>query len=208
MVFHSVPTLIQSFFPNRTWKKLNAGQKIFLTFDDGPVPGVTDYVLNELSKREMKATFFMVGANVEKSSSLAKEVIFEGNGVGNHTFHHLDGWKTRLEDYLTDVEACNQILEKTLNVKSKLFRPPYGTMTERQAKVIRETHELIMWNVLTGDYDRSLSPNQILKKTLKHINSGTIVVLHDQEKTRDIIRKVLPDLLDFLADQGFQTAIL
>jgi peptidoglycan/xylan/chitin deacetylase (PgdA/CDA1 family) len=208
MVFHSVPTLIQSFFPNRTWKKLNAGQKIFLTFDDGPVPGVTDYVLNELIKREMKATFFMVGANVEKSSSLAKEVIFEGNGVGNHTFHHLDGWKTRLEDYLTDVEACNQILEKTLNVKSKLFRPPYGTMTERQAKVIRETHELIMWNVLTGDYDRSLSPDQILKKTLKHINSGTIVVLHDQEKTRDIIRKVLPDLLDFLADQGFQTAIL
>ncbi|MFT4857910.1 MAG: peptidoglycan/xylan/chitin deacetylase (PgdA/CDA1 family) [Planctomycetota bacterium] len=208
MVFHSVPTLIQSFFPNRTWKKLNAGQKIFLTFDDGPVPGVTDYVLNELIKREMKATFFMVGANVEKSSSLAKEVIFEGNGVGNHTFHHLDGWKTRLEDYLTDVEACNQILEKTLNVKSKLFRPPYGTMTERQAKVIRETHELIMWNVLTGDYDRSLSPDQILKNTLKHINSGTIVVLHDQEKTRDIIRKVLPDLLDFLADQGFKTAIL
>jgi peptidoglycan/xylan/chitin deacetylase (PgdA/CDA1 family) len=208
MVFHSVPTLIQSFFPNRTWKKLNAGQKIFLTFDDGPVPGVTDYVLNELIKREMKATFFMVGANVEKSSSLAKEVIFEGNGVGNHTFHHLDGWKTRLEDYLTDVEACNQILEKTLNVKSKLFRPPYGTMTGPQAKVIRETHELIMWNVLTGDYDRSLSPDQVLKNTLKHINSGAIVVLHDQEKTRDIIRKVLPDLLDFLADQGFQPAIL
>jgi len=208
MVFHSVPTLIQSFFPKRTWNKLNADQKIFLTFDDGPVPGVTDYVLNELSKREMKATFFMVGANVEKSPTLARDVLFEGNGVGNHTFHHLDGWKTRLEDYLTDVEACSQILEKTLNVKPKLFRPPYGTMTGRQAKVIREAHELIMWDILTGDYDSSLSPDQILKNTLKHINSGAIVVLHDQEKTRDIIRKVLPDLLDFLADQGFQTAIL
>jgi peptidoglycan/xylan/chitin deacetylase (PgdA/CDA1 family) len=208
MVFHSVPTLIQSFFPNRIWKKPDAGQKIYLTFDDGPVPGVTDYVLNELSKRKMKATFFMVGANVEKSPSLASEVLVEGNGIGNHTFHHLDGWKTRLEDYLTDFEACDQMLEEILNFKPKLFRPPYGTLTGRQAKVIRETHELIMWDVLTGDYDQSLSPDQILKNTLKHINSGAIVVLHDQEKTRAIIRKVLPDLLDFLADQGFQTATL
>ena len=208
MVFHSVPTLIQSFFPNRIWKKPDVGQRIYLTFDDGPVPGVTDYVLNELSKREMKATFFMVGANVEKNPSLAREVLSEGNGIGNHTFHHLDGWKTRLEDYLTDFEACDQMLTETLNVKPKLFRPPYGKMTGQQAKVIKETHELIMWNVLTGDYDRSLSSDHVLKNTFKHTNSGAIVVLHDQEKTKEMIRKVLPDLLDFLADQGFQTATL
>lgn len=208
MVIHSVPTLIQYFFPNRIWKKADGGQKVYLTFDDGPVAGVTDYVLSELTKREMKATFFMVGANVQKSPSLAREVFSEGNEVGNHTFHHLDGWKTRLNDYLKDFRACDQMLAETLNVKSKLFRPPYGTMTGRQAKVIRQTHELIMWNVLTGDYDRSLSSDQVLKNTLKHTNSGAIVVLHDQEKTKEMIRQVLPDLLDFLADQGFQTATL
>jgi peptidoglycan/xylan/chitin deacetylase (PgdA/CDA1 family) len=208
MRFIKIPPLIKKLFPKYIWNIPTSDKKIYLTFDDGPVPGVTDYVLNELFKREMKATFFMVGANVEKSPSLAREVLSEGNGVGNHTFHHLDGWKTRLEDYLTDFEACDQMLTETLNVKPKLFRPPYGKMTGQQAKVIKETHELIMWNVLTGDYDRSLSSDLVLKNTFKHTNSGAIVVLHDQEKTKEMIRKVLPDLLDFLADQGFQTATL
>lgn len=208
MVFHLVPTLIQSFFPNRIWKKPGAGRKIYLTFDDGPVPGVTDFVLNELAKRKMKATFFMVGANVEKSPSLAKEVLLDEHTIGNHTFHHLNGWKTSSEDYLLDVEACEQILIQTLNVKPRLFRPPYGTMTGRQAKALSKTHELIMWNVLTGDYDGSLTPDQILKNTLKYVNPGAIVVLHDQEKTSGVIRKVLPDLLDSLADQGFQMVAL
>lgn len=208
MAFHSVPTLIQSFFPNRIWKKSDLGQKIYLTFDDGPVTGVTDYVLNELGKHGMKATFFMVGANVKKSPSLAKEVFAGGNAIGNHTFHHLDGWKTGLENYVNDFKACDQILESTLNVKPKLFRPPYGKMTGSQAKVLRESHQLIMWNVLSGDYDQNLLPTQILKNTIKRVNPGAIVVFHDQEKTREMIRKVLPDFLDFLSDQGFETATL
>jgi peptidoglycan-N-acetylglucosamine deacetylase len=208
MVIHSVPTLIQTFYPNRIWKKNEVGETVYLTFDDGPVLGVTDFVLNELEKRGMKATFFMVGANVKKNPSIAKEILLTGNGIGNHTFHHINGWKTKVEDYLSDFRACDQIIEETLNITPRLFRPPYGKMTQLQAKVIRESHELIMWNVLSGDYDRGLTADEVVKNTVRRLNSGAIVVLHDQEKTRDTIKKVLPDLLDSILDRGFQTATL
>jgi peptidoglycan-N-acetylglucosamine deacetylase len=208
MVIHSVPTLIQTFYPNRIWKKNEVGETVYLTFDDGPVQGVTDFVLNELEKRGMKATFFMVGANVKKNPLIAKEVLLTGNGIGNHTFHHINGWKTKAEDYLSDFRACDQIIEETLNFTPRLFRPPYGKMTQPQAKVIRESHELIMWNVLSGDYDRGLTADEVVKNTVRRLNSGAIVVLHDQEKTRDTIKKVLPDLLDSILEKGFQTATL
>ncbi len=208
MVFHSVPTLVQRFFPNRVWKKDGSGEEIYLTFDDGPVPGVTDYVLQELHKRNMKATFFMVGANVIKNPTLAKEVQAMGHGIGNHTFHHLNGWKTDQVKYIEDFEACNRILEDELDLQSTLFRPPYGMMTSSQAKKIKKTHEIVMWNVLSGDYDLNLKPEQIVANTNRHLDSGAIVVFHDQEKTEKIMKNILPDFLNQVLDFGYKTKAL
>jgi len=208
MVIHSVPAFIQHLFPARIWRKNDSDQQVYLTFDDGPVPGVTDFVLNELAKRSMKATFFMVGANVQKNPFLGGEVVAAGQGVGNHTQHHLNGWNTALEDYIQDFKKCDQVLKELLEIKPALFRPPYGKLKGSQAKEILKSHELIMWNVLSGDYDPNLSPKKVISNTLKKVNAGSIIVLHDQQKTKSIVRKVLPEILDFISDSGYQTALL
>jgi peptidoglycan/xylan/chitin deacetylase (PgdA/CDA1 family) len=208
MVFHSVHPLIQHLFHARVWSKTGSGQSVYLTFDDGPVPGVTDFVLKELEKRNMKASFFMVGANVKKNPNLALEVVASGHKVGNHTYHHLNGWKTPNDTYLNDFFACDQILKEVLNIESSLFRPPYGMISGNQAKKISKTHEIIMWNVLSGDYDKKLSTDQILGNTKVRLAPGAIVVFHDQEKTAVVIHEVLPHFLDFILESGFQTKVL
>lgn len=208
MVFHTVPWVIQRLFPQRIWSKNSEGNQVFLTFDDGPVPGVTDFVLQELSKRAMKATFFMVGDNVRKHSSLAKEVLSQGHQLANHTFHHLNGWKTKREKYVQDFLACNQIIEDQLGVQTKLFRPPYGLMTSAEAKEISKTHSIVMWNMLSGDYDLKLDAKEVLRKSIENTGPGSIVLFHDQQKTSSVLPKILPTYLDKLLDKGWTTATL
>jgi len=208
MFFHGVPSIIQKLYPNRTWRKEDSNGKVFLTFDDGPVPGATDYALSQLAKRGMKATFFMVGENVKNNPILAREVIASGNQIGNHTAHHLNGWKTETAKYLKDFQDCELIFENVLQRPSKLFRPPYGMMTGSQAEKISESHQIIMWNALSGDYDPNVSIQEILNNTRKRTKSGAIVVFHDQQKTSTILPKFLPQYLDFLIDRGFETDLL
>lgn len=208
MVFHTVPLVIQRLFPQRIWSKNSEGNQVFLTFDDGPVPGVTDFVLQELSKRAMKATFFMVGDNVRKHSSLAKEVLSQGHQLANHTFHHLNGWKTKRGKYVQDFLACNQIIEDQLDVQTKLFRPPYGLMTSAEAKEISKTHSIVMWNMLSGDYDLKLDAKEVLRKSIENTGPGSIVLFHDQQKTSSVLPKILPTYLDKLLDKGWTTATL
>lgn len=208
MVFHTVPLVIQRLFPQRIWSKNSEGNQVFLTFDDGPVPGVTDFVLQELSKRAMKATFFMVGDNVRKHSSLAKEVLSQGYQLANHTFHHLNGWKTKREKYVQDFLACNQIIEDQLGVQTKLFRPPYGLMTSAEAKEISKTHSIVMWSMLSGDYDLRLDAKEVLRKSIENTGPGSIVLFHDQQKTNSVLPKILPTYLDKLLDKGWTTATL
>jgi peptidoglycan/xylan/chitin deacetylase (PgdA/CDA1 family) len=208
MFWHTVPRAVQMLFPKRTWEGDASGNRLYLTFDDGPVAGVTDYVLNELAKRDQKATFFMVGDNIQKDPHLAGEVLRSGHGIGNHTFNHLHGWRTPDSDYLENVRAFDRILEQVLGSQTIVFRPPYGMIRSSQAKVVLETKKIVMWNVLTGDYDRSISPTGILEKTKENTRAGSIVVFHDQQKTRDVLPKVLPHFLDFLVETGFETALL
>lgn len=208
MVWHTVPRLVQSFFPDRVWGKAGEGDKVYLTFDDGPVPGVTDYVLNELAKRGQKATFFMVGDNVRKHPGLARELLGAGHGVGNHTYHHLNGWKTSSENYLSDIAKCALVLEDTLGVSTALFRPPYGLIKRKQAEEVSKDYQLIMWSMLSGDYDLKLPQERILNKSMQHTEAGSIVLFHDQQKTRDVLPKVLPYYLDFLLESGLKTALL
>ncbi|MCL6261649.1 polysaccharide deacetylase family protein [Aquiflexum sp. TKW24L] len=205
---HHVPAVIPKVFDKFIWNKTRDEKTIYLTFDDGPVPGITDFVLNELAKRDMKATFFMVGANVEKHPSLAKEVQQAGNGIGNHTFHHLDGYRNSDALYLEDIEKCQQILQETLDINPVNFRPPYGKISKSQSKLVLPKYQIIMWDVLSGDYDPDQSAEKCLSKTKQYSKNGSIILFHDQQKTERIVKKVLPEYLDFILDKGFQTAVL
>ncbi|EOZ96888.1 Polysaccharide deacetylase [Indibacter alkaliphilus LW1] len=190
------------------WNKSRSENKIYLTFDDGPVPGVTDFVLDELAKRKMKATFFMVGDNIRKHPALAKKVADAGHGIGNHTFHHANGYFTALEKYLSEIKACQQIIFEVLERKTTLFRPPYGKLTKKQFKAIHSNYQIVMWDVLSGDYDGDQPAAKCLHKTKKYSRNGSIVLFHDQLKTEKVLYKVLPPYLDFIKESGFQTAVL
>jgi len=205
---HHVPALVPKIFSKFVWNKSRDEKTIYLTFDDGPVPGITDFVLHELSKRGLKATFFMVGANVEKHPNLAKEVLQAGNGIGNHTFHHVDGHRTPDSIYMEEIGKCQKMLHDTLQINAVNFRPPYGKITKTQSKLVLEKHQIIMWDVLSGDYDPNQSPEKCLSKSIQYSKNGSIVLFHDQQKTEIVVKKVLPDYLDFIKDSGFQTALL
>ena len=208
MVFHSVPIVVQKLFPKRIWEVDTTEKKVFLTFDDGPVPTVTDFVLNELEKRSQKASFFMVGDNVRKHSALAHEVMSAGHQIGNHTYNHLNGFKTRDDLYFENFQKSEHEFEEKLGIQTHLFRPPYGLLRSGQAKRILETHQIVMWNVLGGDYVPNLSSAKIISEITRLTKEGAIILFHDQQKTKEVLPKFLPYFLDFLADQGYSTAIL
>lgn len=208
MVWHTVPRWIQAFFPERIWTSKSEDNAVYLTFDDGPVPGATDFVLDELEARAMKATFFMVGDNVRKHPVLAQEVVARGHAVGNHTYHHLNGWKTKNDDYFNDLKRCDEIIQMILGQTPTLFRPPYGLLKSGQAKTILKSKKVVMWDVLSGDYDAAVSSAQVLKQTIKHTQTGSIILFHDQEKTQEKLKAVLPQFLDHLVAKGWNTQVL
>lgn len=177
-----------------------------LTFDDGPVPGCTSFVLEELEKRDMKATFFMVGDNVRKHGNLAREVLAGGHQIGNHTYHHIKGSEVDTTAYLQEVKACQETIEESLSYSPSLFRPPYGRMKRIQAKIIRRTYTIVMWEVLSGDFVRKVDPKKAIEKTMDYTRSGSIVLFHDQEKTLGFLKKCLPVYLDYIGDKGLKTA--
>lgn len=208
MIWHTVPALVQRFFPKRLWRKNAGDNTVYLTFDDGPVPGVTDYVLQELAKREQRATFFVVGDNVRRNPVLAQEIVSAGHGVGNHTFNHLNGWTTEKSVYLDNIELCDRMLDNMLGIKTKLFRPPYGLIKSSQALEVIKFHEIVMWDVLSGDYDQRLQAEVVLRKSILHTKPGSIAVFHDQLKTKELLPKILPQYLDFIKNMGWKTGVL
>ena len=209
MVFiHHIPSIVPKILPYMVWHKDRNEPKVYLTFDDGPVPFVTDFVLDELGKRSLNATFFMVGDNVRKNPDLARKVLDQGNKIGNHTFHHVNGYKTQTEDYLEEVEACHHVIEEATGMRTRLFRPPYGKITRNQFEYLKSNHEVIMWDVLSGDYDPEQSSELCLSKSMQYTQNGSIILFHDQEKTQEILKKVLPSFLDYLIEEGFETHLL
>jgi peptidoglycan/xylan/chitin deacetylase (PgdA/CDA1 family) len=208
MRLHQLPFFIPSLYPNRIWRGPSLAQKITLTFDDGPVPGITDWVLEELEKRGMKATFFMVGDNVRKHPDLAQAVAAAGHQLGNHTFHHLSGWKSSKQAYLEDVAACDAILADTVGEAPQFFRPPYGWMSPGQATGLATTKKIVMWNLLSYDFDSNVSSETLTRACASRTAPGTIVVFHDQQKTQAQLKSVLPSYLDFLLAEGYTTQLL
>ncbi|WP_114749167.1 polysaccharide deacetylase family protein [Pleomorphovibrio marinus] len=203
---HKVPSVIQCLYPAYIWHKPRTSRKVYLTFDDGPVPESTPFVLNELGKRGLKASFFMVGDNVRKNTSLAKEVLAGGHQIGNHTFHHIKGSSIDTKKYLDEVKACQFTLEDCLSISPGLFRPPYGRLKKKQATLLQKDFKIVMWEVLSGDFSPRLDPDTAIRNTCKYTQAGSIVLFHDQEKSASFLRKGLSDYLDFIQDEGFQTA--
>ncbi|MCC9137503.1 polysaccharide deacetylase family protein [Pontibacter silvestris] len=193
--------------PRYTWHREVQGKKLFLTFDDGPIPEVTPWVLEQLEKYQAKATFFCVGDNLVKHPEVAQLVLEAGHKLANHTQNHLKGWQTELQKYVQNVEICQQQLQNIFPsaslVKKKLFRPPYGRISKQQAAQLRDKYELIMWDVLTNDYDASLSPEKCLKKSIRYTQSGSIIVFHDSLKAKRNMMYALPRFLEHFTSLGY-----
>jgi peptidoglycan-N-acetylglucosamine deacetylase len=199
------PYLMKKLLPGYTWHREVAEKKLYLTFDDGPIPEVTPFVLEQLAKYKAKATFFCVGDNLEKYPEIAKQTLAGGHKLANHTYNHLKGWQTSLDAYLQNVQQCQQELDKINPVSEEklLFRPPYGRITGKQALVLRADYELIMWDVLTNDYDATLQPEQCLKQSISKTQSGSIIVFHDSLKAERNMRYALPRFLDHFTGLGY-----
>lgn len=196
----SPPRWVSRLFPGITWHLPNEENKIFLTFDDGPVPGVTDFVLRELASRGAKATFFCVGRNADRYPDLLARIIEEGHGVGNHTYSHLSGFGVTRSSYYDDVLMANSLLH------SSLFRPPYGRITPAQMSLVRANFRVVLWSVLSMDYSRRLSPEESLQIVMRNTQVGDIIVFHDSYKAERNLRYALPRALDNLLAAGFSFA--
>ena len=196
-------------FSNYIWDIPNNENSVYLTFDDGPTPEITQWTLLQLKKYNAKATFFCIGNNVEKHPEIFNSVIQQGHAIGNHTFNHLNGWKTETETYIKNAKQCeirisNQQSEIN-NLKSKLFRPPYGKIKSNQAKKLKELgYKIIMWDVLSTDFDASITPEKCLDNVISNVQSGSIIVFHDSIKGFKNLEYVLPKTLDFLKQKGFK----
>ncbi len=189
--------MLRLLYPNLTWSISTEEKSIYLTFDDGPVPGPTEFVLDQLKAHHAKATFFCIGNNVTRNQSIYQAILKGGHAIGNHTFSHLRGWSTQNETYLKDVSECQRVLNGT-----KLFRPPYGRIKRSQLRQL-SSYQVIMWDVLSFDYARSVSPARCLSGVLNATRKGSIVVFHDSVKAEKNMSYVLPRYLEHFSSQGF-----
>jgi peptidoglycan/xylan/chitin deacetylase (PgdA/CDA1 family) len=203
MYLHFTNTFIHKLFPHFTWRIPTTQKVIYLTFDDGPIPEVTPWVLAELKKYDAKATFFCVGENVCKNPTIFDQIIREGHLVGNHTFNHLNGWQTDDKDYLANVSLCQHYLADYQKDTKKLFRPPYGKLSTLQSKILRKDYQVVMWDVLSGDFDQKLAKEVCLQKAIHYTQKGSIVVFHDSEKAKKNLYFSLPRYLEYFSNQGF-----
>lgn len=218
------PRLLKWFYSSLLWNKSRKEKIVYLTFDDGPIPNVTDFVLNTLKNFGAKATFFCIGDNIQKHPELFERLKNEGHQVGNHTFHHLKGWATDDETYTSNFIQCQALTQ------TGLFRPPYGRIKKSQIRKLRSVYSLqsavhtssaasllptgnaslqiVMWDVLSGDFDQQLSPEKCYQNVVKHVENGAIIVFHDSIKAFDRLAYALPKTLAYLHEKGYRFGTL
>lgn len=184
------------------WRKPGEDGKIFLTFDDGPHPLVTPSVLDILKINDAKATFFCLGKNVLEYPGIFNRIQSEGHAVGNHSYGHPDGWKVSSESYVNDVNKAAEI------IPSSLFRPPYGRITPSQISQLRSRFEIVMWSVLSRDYEEGMDSQAIVKNVSEHLKPGAIIVFHDNEKTVGKLETVLPEIIKTGRQMGLKFSAL
>ena len=202
MFKYTIPQLLQIFMPSLEWRMKASEKTVYLTFDDGPHPQITPWVLSMLEQFKVKATFFCVGENVSKFPETFNQIIQSENAVGNHTYNHLNGWKTENEIYFNNIAKCNDTFP------SKLFRPPYGKISFSQIKKLKHHYRIIMWDVLSRDYDKNLDVTVAIKKLKQNIRNGSIIVFHDSEKAEKNMKVILPEILQYLKNKGFDMKTL
>lgn len=195
------PKFIRRLMPDLIWE-IEDQQGVFLTFDDGPTPGVTEWILATLKKHNAKATFFVLGKNAEMYPDLYQLILSEGHKVGNHTYSHQKGWSMSLERYLEDIDFAGDIIH------SELFRPPYARITPAQVRAIAERYKIVMWDIISRDYNRALSPQKCLKNVTDHLAAGSIVVFHDSEKAFKNMSYALPRTLKRIEEMGLKCKII
>src|ERR1700761_4485040 len=201
MYLVKTPRLLKKLYPDLMWDAPECGRCIYLTFDDGPIPIVTPLVLNILERYNAKATFFCIGDNVRKHPDVFEQVKNAGHAIGNHTYNHLKGWKTEDQTYLDNFSKADELLH------TNLFRPPYGRIKKSQVKLLTEAKpdlEIVMWDILSRDYDQKLKPETCLKNVLKHTGNGSIVLFHDSLKAFGRLEYVLPRAMEEWSRMGFQ----
>ena len=200
--FVKTPGWLKKIYDSYIWSVPASDKILYLTFDDGPHPEATTFVLKELKKYNVLATFFCIGKNVVAYPDIYRQIIQEGHSVGNHTYNHLNGWKTNNDDYLNDIALASN------EIDSYLFRPPYGRITSFQAKQLKtvmkgKEPKVIMWDVLSGDFDTSCSPQQCLANVLFASVPGSIIVFHDSEKAFPRLEYALPRVLQYFSEKGY-----
>ncbi len=196
------PFWLRWLYPSMTWRLPNEERKIYLTFDDGVSTELTPFILEQLAAFQAKATFFLVGDRAKRYPELVQTLVEQGHHIGNHTQHHVNGWKVPTQRYLDDVAACQSHTQTTL------FRPPYGRLTRSQLLELRDDFKIIGWDVLAGDFDPRASNEECLQRLQRHTQAGSIIVLHDNIKFADKIRYVLPRILEFYAQHNFKLDVI
>ena len=211
--FIKTPLVLKKIFTKRLWDIQDVPNAVYLTFDDGPTPEVTPWVLEQLKKYDAKATFFCIGKNVKKHSDLFRQIIEAGHKIGNHTNNHMNGWQTPTAKYLKNIQKA----ETTIQVnwpkdkldefsRKKLFRPPYGKMKFSQAKeVLKKGYQIVMWDVLSADFDNSISPEKCTSNVLNNVANGSIIIFHDSLKAEKNLKHALPATLEFLKKKNLKS---
>lgn len=194
-------TFVKLLLPPMTWSMADRGS-VYLTFDDGPTPGVTPWVLKTLAEYDVKATFFCLGKNVEQYPALYRMIVEEGHKVGNHSYSHLKGWGMSSRQYVEDIDLANQL------VGSDLFRPPYGRINRRQAELLSQRYRLVMGGVVSEDYDPQVAPERCLRNVTEHVGGGSIVVFHDSLKAYPNMSYALPLTIEAVKAQGLRFATI
>ncbi|WBL22069.1 polysaccharide deacetylase family protein [Zunongwangia sp. HRR-M8] len=202
------PWILKKLYPKRL-SRISSEKTLYLSFDDGPIPEVTPWVLEQLEKYTAKATFFCIGDNVRKHPEVFHQIEAKGHAIGNHTFNHLDGWKTSTSDYLENFRKAENIIQSQLQnlftSEEKLFRPPYGKIKNKQASEITKLgYKIVMWDVITGDFDAKYDEEKCLKNAKKQIRPGSIVVFHDSLKAEKNLKYALPRLLEEYTKKGWK----
>lgn len=193
------PSVVQKLFSSYTWRFSSVPKVIYLTFDDGPTPEITEFVLTQLKKYNAKATFFCIGKNVKSHHSIYEQILSDGHTVGNHTFNHLNGFKVTNKEYLDNVKQASA------HIHTNLFRPPYGKLRNSQGKsLLKDGYKVIMWDVLSGDWDQSITPDRSLRNVIENTTNGSIVVMHDSVKAKEKIYYSLPKVLAHFSERGYE----
>ncbi len=210
-MFYWVKThwIVKKIFSKYMWSEKQNEKVVYLTFDDGPTPQITDWVLQQLQQYNAKATFFCIGKNVGEQPEIFQRLLESGNAIGNHTQNHINGWRSSTATYLENIKMCEDAIGNLANQKQKYFRPPYGKVTPAQGTaVLQKGYKIIMWSVLSADFDQTITPERCLDNVLNNVESGSIIIFHDSEKAWKNLHFALPKVLQYLKENDYECRLL